>query len=74
MFAIMWYPIDVIVADYTRTLIMDLSSDGKIMRLPPRQAWKIVRKSLKRRRYAKYAITKLNLMLVGFAQNGSNSS
>lgn len=70
MFAIMSCLIDAIVADYTLTLIMDLNSDGEIIPLPFQPLWKIVKKSFKNRIYVKFVITKVNLRLAGFVQNG----
>jgi len=70
MFAIISLLIDAIVADYTLTLLMDLSSGGEIMPLPLRLLWKIAKKSFKNRLYVKFAITKVSLKRVGFVQSG----
>lgn len=70
MFALMLPLIDVVVADYILTLLMDLSSGGGIMPLPFRPVWKIAKKSFKHRIYVKFAITKVSLLKVGSAQSG----
>lgn len=70
MFVIISSLIDALVADYTLTLIMDLSSDGEIMPLPLRPLWKIVKKSFKHKIYVRFAITKVSLLKAAGVQNG----
>lgn len=62
--------IDAHVADYTLTLIMDLSSGGEIIPLPLRPAYKIAKKSFKHRIYVRFVIIKVSLLKADGALNG----